>query len=158
VRTGRRVAEHGEDAFLNARRDGVLEPVRLLVHVRPLEAEDVDQQTFREPVSAHHRLRGGVALTREANFLLRADRDQAVALHTVESRGNGGRSDAQRFDEARGTDGTTLTAKCVDVEEVVLDCLGGLLPPFRPGFYLMHVRANLAREQYRHARVGRTSA
>jgi hypothetical protein len=111
----------------DARRDRVLEAMGLLVNVRPINAEDVDEEPLSEPMAAHHGFGERVAGLREDDFLLRGDLDQAVASHAMQCGGDGWGSDLQRLRKARGDHGSSFTGDGVNVEEVVLNRFGGAI-------------------------------
>ena len=61
VRARRRVAEHLVEPGLDARREGALEPGRLLVGLRPAEPDDGRQQPLEQGVAAEDRVGRGPA-------------------------------------------------------------------------------------------------
>ncbi len=91
VRAGRRVADGGAHALLELRRHRVLEPLRLLVHVVPRNAQHVGQEALDQAVPADDPLRVPESLLREADRLVGSARDVAVPLeppdHLVHRRG-----------------------------------------------------------------------
>jgi hypothetical protein len=69
----------------------VLQPLRLLVHVVPRDAEDVGQEALHQAVAAHQRGRVLAPVVGEVDGLVRVTRDVPVALeppdHLVHRRG-----------------------------------------------------------------------
>jgi hypothetical protein len=90
VGAGARVTDSGHHALLERRRHRVLEPLGLLVHVVPRDAEDVGQEALDQPVPAHDR--GGVvaAAVGEEEGLVGLAGDVAVALQAADHLVHGG--------------------------------------------------------------------
>jgi hypothetical protein len=99
----------------------VLDEVRLFVGVRPLQAQDVDEQALGQQVAALDRLCGLEPGGRERDLLRGVDVDQAVALHAAHRVPDGGRGHAHLLREARGDDRAAGPPHVVDLHQVVLD-------------------------------------
>src|SRR6266705_6087091 len=92
VRTGRRIAEEGEDAALDRRREAVLEMMRFIVRFRPAQPKDIVQEPLREAVSPRDLLCQVASSLRQVDRLLDVDADKAIARHAPNSCPRGRRS------------------------------------------------------------------
>jgi hypothetical protein len=84
VRAGLGVADGLSDVGLEARRHRVLQPLGLLVHVVPRDADDVGQEALDQAVAAGDLLRLATPLLREGDRAVAGARDVAVALEPAE--------------------------------------------------------------------------
>ena len=84
VRAGLRVADRGEHALLEHGRHRVLEPLGLLVHLVPRDAEDVGEEALDQPVAADDALGVLAAVVGELQRLVGGSRDVAVALEAAD--------------------------------------------------------------------------
>src|SRR5437879_3027384 len=110
---------------LHPRRERVLEPVRLLVRVRPVEPERVRQPALEQAVTARHDLGDLPPLRRERELLAVADLDVAAARHPVHRLGHRRRGDRHVLGEAGADDGLAAAAEVVDGGQIVLGGGGG---------------------------------
>ena len=125
VRARARHAERLGELQLDARRDRVLETMRLFVRVGPVEAEDVGEPPLEETVAAGHDL-GHLKAARGQRELLAAPHLHVVAAdHAVHGLGDGRRADAHVLRESGADDGLTIPRKIVDRGQVVLDGRAG---------------------------------
>src|SRR6266508_761420 len=91
VRTGPDLADHLEHALLEALGDPHLEGLRLLVHLVPGDAHDLDEERLDQPVAADHVPGHPLALGGEGDALARATLDQALGRQPVDHLGHAGR-------------------------------------------------------------------
>ena len=120
VRAGARHAEQRGEPVLHAGRQRVLEPVRLLVRLRPVQAERVGEPAFQEPVPPRHHL-GDLASPRgERHFLAVAHPDVAAARQAVQRLGDGRRGHRHVLGEPRADHRPAAGLEVVDRGEVVL--------------------------------------
>src|SRR2546426_930629 len=116
---------HLGEPVLPPRRERVLEPVRLLVRVRPVEPERVRQPALEQAVTARHDLGDLPPLRRERELLAVADLDVAAARHPVHRLGHRRRGDRHVLGEAGADDGLAAAAEVVDGGQIVLGGGGG---------------------------------
>jgi hypothetical protein len=84
VRARGRVADRRKHALLEHRRHRVLEPLRLLVHLIPGDAEHVGQEALDQAVAANDLLGLALAARGERDHLVGAARDVVVALEAAD--------------------------------------------------------------------------
>src|SRR5919204_4431030 len=125
VRTGARHAEHLRQPILHARRERVLEPVRFLVGVGPVQPERVGQPALQQSVAARHDLGDLPALRRERQLLAVSDLDVAATRHAVHRLGDRGRRDGHVLGEPGTDHGLAAAPEVVDGGEIVLGGGGG---------------------------------
>jgi hypothetical protein len=103
----------------------MLEALRLLVCLPPLEPQNLDEEPFGEAMPADDGVR--VTLTRlgQMHFFTVVERDQPFALQPMDHLGDGGRRESEELGETRRNDVSVLIAKRVNRLEILLD--GGRL-------------------------------
>ena len=112
----------------------MLEPVRLLVRVRPVEPEHVGEPALEQAVPAGHDLGDLRPSLREDELLAPPDLDVAAAAHPLDGLRDGRRRDLHVLGQARADHRLAAARQVVDGGQVVLDRGGGALPRARaPG-------------------------
>src|SRR6266850_1607085 len=125
VRARARHPEHLGQPVLDPRRQRVLEPVRLLVRVGPVEPEGVGQPALQQPVTARHDLGDLPALRREGKRLAGADLDIAATRHPVHRLGHRRRGNRHVLGEPGADDGLAAAGEVIDGGEIILRGGGG---------------------------------
>ena len=85
----------------NLGRNAVLEALGFFVRARPFEADHVGEQLFGEAVAQDQMLRDAFALGRKLDLAAAANAQVAAAGHALERSGDGRRSHAKIFGQAR---------------------------------------------------------
>ena len=83
---------------LEGRADRVLEATGLLVHLRPRNLEDVDEQQLGQPVAPQHRGRVGPTGRRQVHDPLVVQGEVALALEPLDGLAHRRRGDAEPVD------------------------------------------------------------
>ena len=91
MRTGSAFAQFLFELGLEGRRDGVLQPLGLLVDLVPLHAEDLAEHALDEVMAERGAIGGFAARGRETHNAVCAHLDKAVALEPLEGHGDGRR-------------------------------------------------------------------
>ena len=121
MRAGAWHAQELRKTVLDTRRERVLEPVSLLVGVRPVEAERVREPALEETMTTGHELGDLPALGGEHQLLAASDLHVPAAGHAMDRLGHRGSRDAHVLGEP-GADHWLATARqVIDRREVVLD-------------------------------------
>ena len=103
----------------------MLEPVRLVVSARPVEAEHVGEPALEQAVAPGHGLRDVETLGGEADLLLARHLHVAFPLHAAERLGDGGCREVHVAGEPRADHGLIGAGEIEDGAEIVLD--GGVV-------------------------------
>ena len=121
VRTGLRVAKHVLDALLHLGRHRMLEALGLFVGLPPFEPEHLDEEALRKTMATHDRV--GVTLARlgQMHFFTVIQRDEPVALESMDHLRNGWCRESEELREARRNDVPVLVRERVDRLEILLD-------------------------------------
>ena len=114
------IAQRADDVGLEGLADRVLEPVRLFVHLVPWHVQDIDEQPFGEPVTAHDTGRGEPASLGQAQAPLLVQLEQPLTLEPSHGLRHRRRGHAQTLDQPRAHGRDTGLLELVDRLEVVL--------------------------------------
>ena len=124
VRTGRGIAEQLYELLLDVGRDRVLPPRSFRVHLFPLEPDDVDEQSFGEPVPPHDGGREPAALFGEVEATVTRQLDVPLVLEPGDGLGHGGGRQPEALDE---TGAERNDAFLLDREDRLEVLLGGVV-------------------------------
>ena len=75
------MAEHFEQSTLDPLTHHMLPATGFFMHLLPLQADHVDQQTFGQSMTTHHPRRHGIALFSEFKMSIVLHPQQSVTLH-----------------------------------------------------------------------------
>jgi len=134
VRTRARHTQELGQTIFHSRRERVLEPMRLFVGVRPVQAERVGEPPLEQPMPARHHLGDLPALAREHQLLATSDLHVAAAGHAMDRLGDGRGRDCHVLGQPGADHRLAAAGQIVDRGQIVLD-RGGRVSGFGRDFH-----------------------
>jgi len=99
----------------------VLESLRFFMRLPPLEAEHLDEEALGQAMPADDRVGVALACLGQMHFFTTIQRDQTIALESMDHFRNGGSRESEELREARRNDVPVLVGKGVDRLQILLD-------------------------------------